>query len=339
MRSTAPLRRPRPRAVLRGQWTLPALQEHLQYALDIELWTIPYYLTALYSVKDPASEAAQLIRTIANQEMLHMQLAANVANAYGGEVSVSPPVYGEGIPHLDFDLDEPNPTKIFDPWSSELGPLDVTRLNTMCLIEYPDWQGKTNLDPDATEYGSIGDFYHSVAIGAEELRHRIVGGRNQLNVFGKFYPGFSTPTVTRDGEYGWPQVQQILNAIVTQGEGRLSREMEPHKIAKLPPWLRILSGFIPPSFQNQADDLRQQAPHFDKFVYLKGTELPATWTAGEPTREGEAAQERLRRHFAELCAILQAEMRGQAGEFSPVMFQIGGDIVSCWKHGAVPSFS
>lgn len=339
MRSTTPLRRLRPSAVLRGQWTLDALQEHLQFAVDLELWTIPYYLTALFSVKDPASEAVQLIRTIANQEMLHMQLAANVANAYGCEVSLLPPVYGEGIPHIDFTLDHPDPTERFSPWSSDLGPLDVTRLNTMCLIEYPDWQGKTNLDPDATEYGSIGDFYHSVAIGAEELSRHIVGGRNQLDVFSQFYPGFSTPTVIRDGEHGWPQVQQIINAIVTQGEGRLSPDMEPHKLAKLPPWLRILSTFIPPALQNQADDLRPQADHFEKFFYLKGTRLPETWTAGEPTPEGEAARKRLRRNFAELLRILQSEMRGEGGEFSPVMFQIGGDIVSCWKHGAVPSFS
>lgn len=339
MRSSTPLRRLRPKAVLRGQWTLDALQEHLQFAIDLELWTIPYYLTALFSVKDPASEAVQLIRTIANQEMLHLQLAANVANAYGGVVSLTPPVYGQGVPHIDFSLDEPDPTKIFSPNSSDLGPLDETRLNTMCLVEYPDWQGKTNLDPDATEYGSIGDFYHSVAIGAEELRRHIVGGRNQLNVFSQFYPGLTTPTVTRDGEYGWPQVQSIINTIVTQGEGRLSPDMAPHKLTKLPPWLRILSAFIPPELQNQADDLRPQADHFKKFIYIKGTRLPETWTAGPITPAGEAAQERLRCNFAELCNILQAEMRGEAGEFSPVMFQIGGDIVSCWKHGAVPSFS
>lgn len=339
MKSQTSLRRPRPKAVLRGRWTLDALQEHLQFAVDLELWTIPYYLSALFSIKNAASEASQIIRTVANQEMLHMQLAANVANAYGGEVSVTPPVYGDGIPHLDFRLDHPDPTLIFSPWSSDLGPLDATRLNTMCLIEYPDWQGKSNLDPDAAEYGSIGDFYHSVAIGAEELRQHIVGNRNQLDVFSRFYPGFSTPTVTRDGEYGWPQVQQIINAIVTQGEGRLDRGMAAEKRARVLPWMRVFSGFIPPDLQNVADDLRPQSDHFEKFFYLKGEPLPEIWVARDLTEAGAAAQARLRRNFADLCGILQAEMRGEPGEFSPRMFQIGGDIVSCWKHGATPTFS
>ena len=333
------LRRPRPKAVLRGQWTLEQLQQHLQYAVDLELWTIPYYLTTVGSIKDPATEHVQLIRSVANQEMLHMQLAGNLANAYGCDVVVTPPVYGAGIPHLDFSLDQPNPTTVFSPWSSDLGPLDDTRLNTMCLIEYPNWSGKANLDPDATEYGSIGDFYHSVAIGAYEMRRHIRGGRNQMDVFRHFYPGLQHPTVTRDGEYGWPQVQEMLNTIVAQGEGRYSDDMSPDRRAKVPAWLRIFSGYIPAAMQNMANDIRPQADHFEKFLYLKGVALPETYQPGPPSTAGRAAQDRLRDHFARLCRMLQAMMRGQSEDFGPTMFQIAGDIVSCWKHGAIPTFS
>ena len=329
----------RPKAVLSDDWTLEALQEHLQFAVDLELWTIPYYLTTLGSIKDAATEQGELIRSVANQEMLHMQLAANIANAYGTVVSVTPPTYGAGIPHLDFNLDHPNPTRIFSPWSSDLGPLDDTRLNTMCLIEYPNWNGKANLDPDATEYGSIGDFYLSVAIGAYKLRKHIKGGRNQVDLFQNFYQGLEHVTVTRDGEYGWPAVQQMLNTIVSQGEGRYTDKMEPHKRAKIPPWLRIFSAFVPAAMQNTADDLRPQADHFEKFVYLKGMKLPETWTPGALTAAGKAAQDRLRKNFGSLCRMLENRMRGEYVEFGPAMFQIFGDIVSCWKHGAIPTFS
>ncbi|MGH7867430.1 MAG: ferritin-like domain-containing protein, partial [Candidatus Dormibacteraceae bacterium] len=32
--------------------------------IDLELWTIPYYLSAMYSVKDPADRAFQLIEAV-----------------------------------------------------------------------------------------------------------------------------------------------------------------------------------------------------------------------------------------------------------------------------------
>src|SRR5688572_2520585 len=65
------------------QWTLEQLQEHLQAAVDLEFWTIPYYMAAAYSIKDQGEEAFQLVLSVVNQEMLHVQLAANIANAYG----------------------------------------------------------------------------------------------------------------------------------------------------------------------------------------------------------------------------------------------------------------
>ena len=331
--------RARPRPVLhRDQWTLEQLQEHLQYAIDLELWTIPYYMSAMFSIKDPGTEATQLLRTVVNQEMLHMQLAANVANAYGVDVRIDPPVYGHGIPHLDFALDDPDPRVFFTPNSSRIGPFDETRLNTMCLIEFPDTNDRTSTDPDQDEYGSIGEFYASVSVGAEQLKHEIIGNRNQLDVFSRFYPGMAFSTVTRDGEYGWPQVDALVSTIVAQGEGGIDRRLRMH-LAELSPGDRPFDTWIPAAMQNLADDLRPQADHFEKFFYLKGQDAPEVYELGQSTPAGVAAQARLVRNFAELCAILQSEFRGQGGEFSPLMFQIGGDMVSCWRHGVVPRFS
>lgn len=92
------------------QWTLEQLQEHLQAAVDLEFWTIPYYMAAAYSIKDQGEAAFQLILSVVNQEMLHVQLAANIANAYGLKPLFKCPVYeGTHIPHLDFSLDDPDP--------------------------------------------------------------------------------------------------------------------------------------------------------------------------------------------------------------------------------------
>ena len=115
--------------------------------------------------------------------------------------------------------------------------------------------------------------------------------------------------------------------------------LHPAQKETVPPWLRIFSAFVPADMQNTADDIRPQSDHFEKFLYIKGDTLPATWLPGEPTTAGKAAQKRLRDDFAELCRILQAMMRGEPAEFGPAMFQLHGDIVGCWKHGAIPTFS
>ncbi|MEM8619774.1 MAG: ferritin-like protein [Actinomycetota bacterium] len=61
-----------------------ALHDHLQGAIAVELSTIPPYLYALYSIADPASEAAKILRSVVVEEMLHATLMANVLVAVGG---------------------------------------------------------------------------------------------------------------------------------------------------------------------------------------------------------------------------------------------------------------
>ena len=107
------------------QWTLEQLQEHLQAAVDLEFWTIPYYMAAAYSIKDQGEEAFQLVLSVVNQEMLHVQLTANIANAYGLSPVFKSPVYkGAHIPHLDFSLDDPDPRTLFPLARAEIGQLD-----------------------------------------------------------------------------------------------------------------------------------------------------------------------------------------------------------------------
>jgi hypothetical protein len=108
------------------EWDLRHLHDHLQGVIDVELWTIPFYMVAMYSIKDPSSDAMRLIQSVVHQEMLHVQLACNIANSYGYAPHFSTPVYqGKEIPHLSFDLDTPNPTESFMPYTAELGALDI----------------------------------------------------------------------------------------------------------------------------------------------------------------------------------------------------------------------
>src|SRR5271155_2220969 len=86
----------------RNQWNIGHLHRHLQYAVDLEIWTIPFYMSDLYSIQDRSSAASQAIQSVINQEMLHVQMASNVSNAYGLSPRFSPPpaYVGDKIPHL-----------------------------------------------------------------------------------------------------------------------------------------------------------------------------------------------------------------------------------------------
>ena len=90
-------------------WTKDELYVNLQAAVDVELWTIPLYLTALYSIQSVSSgnqsaypKYAKLIESVVIEEMLHLQLACNVCNAVGYSPKMNSPVYDEpdGIPFL-----------------------------------------------------------------------------------------------------------------------------------------------------------------------------------------------------------------------------------------------
>jgi hypothetical protein len=311
-------------------WTLDSLWSHLQGVVDLELWTIPYYLTAMYSIQDPSSDAYQLIQSIVYQEMLHAQLACNIANAYGYSPLFTPPVYaGHDVPHLRFSLDTPNPTQTFRPYSAELGPLDVRRINTMCLIEYPEWDTERTPDlrPRREEYGSIGEFYAAVRAGMTELRDDVRGGIRQVDQFRFYYAGFSQPTITRDGYDGYQQAMTLTDVITDQGEGQTQGDAD-----------------VPAAYRNTADGLAESWPHFRKFMSIRAqSSLPETFDGDvepPPGSPGEAAQQRLIRDFAVFLQTLEALFRGERpANFGPLMAKLGGDILTCWQNGAIPRFS
>ena len=313
-----------------SEWDTATLHRHLQGVVDLELWTIPYYLTVLYSIKDPSSEPYRLIQAAVYQEMLHAQLASNIANAYGLSPAFRVPEYGGAtVPHIDFDLDEPNPTRVYTPFSTALGPLDQERINTMCLVEYPEWD--TGREPDVrpknSEYGSIGEFYDAVRCGLRVLRDQCHGGVNQVDEFRSFYNQFAEPTVTRSGDEGYIQALTLLDAIVQQGEGQTEGVSD-----------------IPTEFQNTADGFQESWPHFQKFSWIRDQlALPDTYEGQAeppPGTAGFLAQDVLIQDFGDFLATLEQLFRGEAPErFGTLMAKLGGDILTSWQRGAVPRFS
>jgi hypothetical protein len=79
--------------------TLPELKAHLQIAIELEHATIPAYLTALYTIRPGFNpEAAEILRSVVVQEMLHLVLAANVLNSVGGAPAIDTPEFIPSYP-------------------------------------------------------------------------------------------------------------------------------------------------------------------------------------------------------------------------------------------------
>jgi Ferritin-like len=207
--------------------TLEDLCDHLQYAIGLELTTIPAYLCALYSISPGANSAAyETIQSVVLEEMLHMALAANVLNAIGGVPSTGPvaggpspvPVYPALVPFIDRIP------------VIHLQAFSPTALDEFIAIESPTEQhsstsGKRSTRQDSSDsgeqFGSIGDFYRAIEDGVRRLcppkvfadaRHK--RGDCQVRSAG-YYGGAGTLIEVKNQK----SALQALTAITREGEG------------------------------------------------------------------------------------------------------------------------
>lgn len=312
------------------RWDLRHLHRHFQAAVDLEIWTIPYYMAAMFSIVDRSSEAYQLIQSVVHQEMLHLQLACNVSNAYGYTPvfhSNPFPYKGSTIPHLNFTLDLHNPAELFTPYSAEIGPLDEFRINGMCLLEYPEWETGCELDYRDTvdDYPHIGTFYDAVEYGARQLASHIVGGVNQVDLFSAYYRNLPKMTVEMSGKAGLPQVELLLEIIRDQGEAA-----------------KAVNNVAVP-FRNTADDPAPNSSHYEKLCQIRAGTLPDTYPVKDPsayTADDHKRRAILIENFARFMHVLDDLFAGRnPDKFSPLMMTLGGNILACWKSGVTPKFT
>ncbi|WP_369170528.1 ferritin-like protein [Streptomyces sp. R28] len=148
------------------------LKAALQLAVGLELSTIPVYLTALYSIKDGHNaDAAQTIRSVVMEEMLHMTLAANVLNALGQPPSTSPVTFRS---HQDVKPVPEYPHN--NPLVSGIGdlallPLTPEAVSSFVKIEHP-FHGAASLRgirSGKDSYPTIGLFYEAITTALDTL--------------------------------------------------------------------------------------------------------------------------------------------------------------------------
>lgn len=137
------------------QWTIQELAAALQTAVELEVSTLPPYFCGFWSVTDPTAEAAQLIKSVQGEEMLHLGLVCNMLVALG-------PDYSPQLVSTMPTYPGPLPGGVRPGLTVCLGGLTLERVSDVYMqIEYPE-DGPVAADADAPP--TIGSFYDAIAI-------------------------------------------------------------------------------------------------------------------------------------------------------------------------------
>lgn len=322
-------------------WTKTDLHQHLQHALDVEFWTIPLYLTALYSIRGLKQlkraeypDAAKLIQSVVIQEMLHMEIVCNLCHALGYAPRFHAPKYNDekSIPFIH-PKKESQPVHLQE-YMCRPGALGEQTLKLFCAIELPHEQKEIKWE-EQKSYHSIAEMYAALRQGVKHLWHQCYVGaeRNtKQKVSFKDYEGIHR------GHHGFSQIvnslesaMKAIEAIVEQGEGA-SRGKVP--VDFRPPVLEEGKEFDPGWYQGNLS-------HYQKFSILlhHHNKLPEVYPA---TNEDKSSvqQQRLRANYKNFLAELNASFNSEGEEMNPdfwkKMFALTDAITDVWETGSCP---
>lgn len=306
-------------------WTKTLVQQHAQSAVAVELYTLPFYFTVLTSIKDTSDSSYSAILGVCMEEMLHLQLAANLCLALDTTPNFTAPVYGTPIPFLKPDDPE---TKHNALVNAIPGALDPATLQMMLDIETPaEFEVPDSTEPQ-TVYNSIAQMYASLYKGIETV------GESQF-----------TWTTTNQQAFwsGQPFVQTIAklsdakNAIDTIGEQGEGKAMKP---VPVPPFTE--SEFpIPKAYQllSEAFDTDNQYSHYGRFVKIKNLPtLPTVYGLKPSSSAQTSAQAQLQSNFAGLISSLNSLWTTGSGNIF-TMTSLITDAQACWAAGIAPKWS
>ncbi|PCH93553.1 MAG: hypothetical protein COB85_06795 [Bacteroidetes bacterium] len=322
-------------------WTQKDLHVHLQHALDVEFWTIPLYLTALYSIKGLSElkpkdypEAAKLVQSVVIQEMLHMEIVCNLCTALGYEPRFPTPKYdkNKGIPFI-------HPKNSHIPkdllgYQVKVGPLDAETLKLFCVVEMPqpwkdiEWAHKKS-------YESIAELYTALKEGLSHhwLAQYVGDEKNtrQKNIFSEYHDsdhlhhGFSQTVNSLENALN------AIEAIMEQGEGADSGN--------------IPEDFRPPSLEDvdeyHAGWFKGELCHYRKFniLFHNARHLPPVHEVIDG-QEAPEIQTKLEASFEAFRKELERSYALEGSEMTPGFWQhmmaLPTPIMDLWKLGVCP---
>ncbi|MDK3025463.1 ferritin-like protein [Cupriavidus taiwanensis] len=197
------------------------LLARLQTAAELEIATIPPYLTALLSIKPKQNRgAAENIRSVMMEEMLHLALVANVISSIGGTVRLT----DDHVPGYPLTLNFQGHRFKDRQFDVNLAPFSRDAVKTFMAVEQPR-KPKALLDVfearriDLPGY-TIGEFYDSIVALLEELDGMDEGslfvGDPALQVSEDYYwSAGGKPVLVRD----LATAKKALHIVIEQGEG------------------------------------------------------------------------------------------------------------------------
>lgn len=192
---------------------LTALRAAAQLAVEVELTTIPPYLTALYSISDRSSPAYQAVRSVVMEEMFHVNQAANLLIGVGGK-----PVFtGSAVPTYPTYL--PSSNKERTPYIGLYRASPGVFRTVFMGIETPapfaaPAEGKT--------YDTIAQLYHALLdgivacverYGASTVFTEAPGARQRTDIYVGKFGGDPLRVSSLD------TAREAINQIIRQGEG------------------------------------------------------------------------------------------------------------------------
>jgi hypothetical protein len=267
------------------------LKEALQAAIELELATIPPYLTAWWSIKSGDGDVYDLMREIVIEEMLHMGLACNLLTTIGGTPALNTPA---AVPKYPGPL--PGGVR------PELTRVALSRLTKEVIekvfmeIEFPQ-HGPIAFAAGET-YPTIGAFYDAIVEAFRKLPPAQIAGTNQVK----------RPSMRLVEIKTLADVEEAVRKIKVQGEGtaqspeeadddlahyyRFAQIHRGRRLIKMPDGkYRYEGDIIPfPEVYPMAEVPPEGYPEsleFDKNYTAMLGDLQAAWT-GTPAKLGPA---------------------------------------------------
>jgi hypothetical protein len=206
--------------------TKEELHYYLHIAMELELSTIPAYMSGIYSITPDSNQAAiDVMHSVLIEEMFHLTMAGNILKATGGTTKISDrefvPTYPTPLPKSD--IDSPDGSTFMVPiqkFSREAVK------ETFMGIEQPE-KPLDKDDPTVEGYHSIGQFYDGLAQGIDDLCGKlgtaeVFNGSLDKQIRPEDYYGGSGHFVVvadKNPEQARKNAHRAIEEIVEQGEG------------------------------------------------------------------------------------------------------------------------
>ena len=327
-----------------ASWDKADLYRHLQHALDLELWTIPLYLTALYSIRDLTKtrhkdfpEAAKLIYSVVVQEMLHVELVCNLSNALGYTPRFKCPEYdtSRGIPFIH-PRHEQLP-EILNGYVVKPQALSRECLRLFCAIELPQ-PVKQFVWEHEHEYNSIAEVYEAIKLAVTTLWDSYYVGfsqnTKQKNTFSEYHKGRGKKHGFSINIHSAETALKAIEAIIEQGEGADDSRVP---VDFRPPEISDSQEFDPAWYKGDLS-------HYQKFNILLHAHHRLPPVYDEELAEGaRAANDQMKKDFLDFFALMEDAFNNDEEDMPKVfwkkMYGLGNSIAAVWQSGMCPDFT